>query len=189
MKYLIDTDAMTIVRADGTVTPPVVPPVQPPVVPPMQPPATPPAPPIVPPAGALLMPVWDLREVILIPVPPATGSEICLPFVADAAKYPRGILLKGIDEHQPTIPKDFVVSAQPFSFVPVTPAAIHEGAGTYAGPLNLRFGATGVAKKPYDVLLLPGQAYYINIREYKAPGDTSPRGPVWCQFACQARTD
>jgi len=131
--------------------------------------------------------VWSpFKDVQLWPVPPVSGAGDAgraIQFVADSVEYPRGVLLKGIDEHQPTQAKDYVVSECPHSFTPVGGRAScsHLGAGTYAGPLYLRFGP---AVKAYDCPLTPGRTYYFNFRDY-----FEPRGAVFSQFAIQRRTD
>ena len=92
----------------------------------------------------------------------------------------------GVDEHQPTEPKDYVVSACPHNFNPVGGNAncMKQGAGSVMGPLYLRFGPAQPDTQFYDCPLTPGQTYYINFRDY-----FTPRGQVFSQFVIYNRTD
>jgi hypothetical protein len=134
--------------------------------------------------------VWSPFKIVqLWPVPPVTGSGDsgrAIQFVADAAAYPSGVQMTGIDERQPTEPKDYVVSECPHSFVPVGGNAFCTltGQGSYAGPLYLRFGPAQIGTQSYDCPLTPGQTYYINYRDYY-----TPRGSVSSQFVIYNRTD
>lgn len=140
--------------------------------------------------------VWSpFNEVQLWPVPPVTGSGVmgrAIQFVADSAKYPRGVLLGGVDESQPSKPKDYVVSACPHSFTPVAgnPMCAKSGAGSIMGPMYLRFGPAetrtffGQPLPSLDCALTPGGTYYVNYR------DSSPAfGGVSSQFVINKRLD
>src|SRR3970040_2253209 len=63
-------------------------------------------------------------------------------FVVDAARFPRGVMISGGDETQRSVGKEYVISDQPYSFIPFSgnPRARLEGAGSVAGPFYLRFG-------------------------------------------------
>jgi hypothetical protein len=126
------------------------------------------------------------KDTQLVPVPPLIGSGDlgrAVMFVADAAAYPKGVQMAGIDDVQGSNPKDYVVSTCPHNFTPVGGNTVCSaiGQGSYAGPLYLRFGAGSAV---YDCPLTPGQTYYINYRDYY-----TPRGSVSSQFVIYNRSD
>ena len=144
--------------------------------------------PTPPPSGILR---WDLHPVSLWPVPPLTGSGdrgISVQFIADATRFPNGVEIGLVDESQPSKGKDFVISATPYDFTPVSPQATKPGSGSTGGPIYCRFGPIrprtfwGVPLPNIDVPLTPGQAYYINVR-------ASDRGACSAQFVATNRTD
>ena len=109
-------------------------------------------------------------------------------FVADAGKYPLGILIHTVDETQPPMSTQMVVSACPHNFSnPINRFANYAFGG--AGTIVLRFGNGGSVTDLNGDVPCPGGIYYINFREWKAPGDTSSRGTVYTQMWWQHRTD
>ena len=140
--------------------------------------------------------VWSqFNEVQLWPVPPVTGSGAqgrAIQFVADSAKFPRGVELGGVDESQSGKGKDYVVSACPHSFTPVggNPLCQKLGAGSTMGPISLRFGPAqprtfwGQPLPSLDCALTPGGTYYVNFRD-----TSTARGSVSSQFVITKRTD
>lgn len=116
-------------------------------------------------------------------------SGTAIQFVANAGKYPLGILVHTVDETQPPMSTQMVVSNCPHNFShPINQYADYAFGG--AGTIVLRFGNGGsVTDINGDVPLVAGQTYYINFREWNAPGDTSPRGTVYTQMWWQHRTD
>ena len=140
--------------------------------------------------------VWSpFNEVQLWPVPPVTGSGVqgrAIQIVADSAKFPRGVQLGGVDESQPSKPKDYVVSACPHSFTPVggNPLCATSGAGSIMGPLYLRFGPAeprtffGTPLPTLDCPLTPGGTYYVNFRD-----SSTAYGGVSSQFVINKRLD
>src|SRR3990172_8806003 len=140
--------------------------------------------------------VWSpFNEVQLWPVPPITGSGVmgrAIQFVADSAKYPRGVELGGVDESQPSKPKDYVVSACPHSFTPVGGNALcaTSGAGSIMGPLYLRFGPAeprtffGTPLPTLDCPPTPGGPHHVNFRD-----SSTAYGGVSSQFVINKRLD
>ena len=106
-------------------------------------------------------------------------------------------MISGVDETQPSVGKEYVISDQPYSFIPFSgnPRARLEGAGSVAGPFYLRFGPAearmmwGRPVESLDVSLTPGNTYYINFREWRNPGDDTQRGAVSSEFVVYPRTD
>ena len=118
----------------------------------------------------------------------AGDSGTAIRFVADAKKYPLGILVHIVDETNPGVSKQFVVSPCPHNFAnPVN--AYGDYAFGVSGTIVLRFGSGSVTDLDSDVPLIAGNTYYINLREWKDAGDTSPRGIANTQIWWNRRTD
>jgi hypothetical protein len=109
-------------------------------------------------------------------------------FVANAAKYPLGMQVHIVDQTNPGVSKQFVVSACPHNFDrPINQYADYLFG--VVGTIVLRFGAGSVSNIDQDVPLVAGQTYYLNFREWKAPGDTTPRGTAVTQMWWLHRSD
>lgn len=147
------------------------PPIPGPVFPPQ--PTLPPAPVGVIPSYSLGNIAWDMHETQLWPIPPLISYHedgVSISFVADAIKYPQGVLLQLVDEVTGARGKQVVVSEKPHDFTPVSKLAEMPAAASTGGPMYLRFGPAqprlffGVDLGSLDVPLTPGRTYYINFR-------------------------
>ena len=165
-------------------TPPIITPVQtPPIITPVQ------TPPIVnnskgdygwPIEGAL----WPVQQ----PGFTASGdSGTAIEFVADSKKYPLGILIHIVDQKSQPSEKEFTISLYAHDFTTSQPAC--RTVSGAVGTLVLRFGQGSVTALNGDCLLQPGLTYYLNVREWKDPSDSSPRGVISTQFWWNTRTD
>ena len=115
-------------------------------------------------------------------------SGLAIQFVADATKFPFGIVVHIVDETNPGASKQFVVSACAHNFA--NPINVYGDLLLgRAGTIVLRFGSGSVTDLNSDVPLIAGKTYYINFREWKATGDTSPRGIANTQMWWEHRTD
>ena len=173
-------------------TPPVVPPYVPPYVPPVVPPVvTPPAGPDEVFGGGDV--VWPMQEQYLWPsqagkIAASGDLGTAIKFVVDAGRYPRGIKLILTNESNyglggVILTPEVTISDRPHNFETVggqTAAYIPVG---NPSEVLLRFGNAGTVMW-YDVMLNPGQVYYLNVRDYH-----TPRGTVYLQLDARSRTD
>ena len=123
---------------------------------------------------------------MLWPVPPISGTGelgVAVKFHFDGAIFPNGSHFTIVEEQYAHItPLQVVVSECPHSFVPVFPelampgSLVSEPAVSHA-TLTVPAGTAGV---PYKIKV--DADYYLNVRAWKAPGDTSERGPFSCQL-------
>ena len=169
-----------VVYASGAVAPAPIP-APPPVLTPPHGPL-----PVTPPSGT-----WPLHETQLWPIPPLRGVVISVPFVADVARFPNGVEIKGVDESNGPA-KDYVISEYPGVFEPVggSPNGVKLGAGSIMGPIYCRFGPArprlffGAPLPSIDLSLTPNGVYYINSRAADGSGSI-----ISTQFVCTARID
>lgn len=100
-------------------------------------------------------------------------------FIADATRFPNGIILDCLDQTPELRLKDICISAEAHSFTPISKYAANQAPVSDSSQFFLRFGPSQVY---YDVALIPGGKYYINFRS-----TANPREKVSCEFTFSPR--